>query len=104
VAGWLGLSCACLATAQTPQTLRIDQAGKTRRVYVRRRDLIRAHGLQPRDLRRVDPSLRCAAGATRSRPEAAWGACPLHPTPRSCHFPAGQGALGRPTVCLAPCQ
>jgi hypothetical protein len=26
-------------------------------VYVRRRDLIRAHGLQPRDLRRVDPSL-----------------------------------------------
>ncbi|EFN51929.1 hypothetical protein CHLNCDRAFT_139580 [Chlorella variabilis] len=39
------------------ETLRIDQAGKTRRVYVRRRDLIRAHGLQPRDLRRVDPSL-----------------------------------------------
>jgi hypothetical protein len=39
------------------QTLRIDQSGKTRRVYVKRRDLIRAHGLQPRDLRRVDPSL-----------------------------------------------
>ncbi|PSC71249.1 Mg2+ transporter [Micractinium conductrix] len=39
------------------ETLRIDMAGKTRRVYVRRRDLIRAHGLQPRDLRRVDPSL-----------------------------------------------
>lgn len=45
------------------QTLRIDQAGKTRRVYVRRRDLIRAHGLQPRDLRRVDPSLRCGPAA-----------------------------------------
>ncbi|GAB4819983.1 hypothetical protein N2152v2_007029 [Parachlorella kessleri] len=39
------------------ETLRIDQSGKTRRVYVKRRDLIRAHGLQPRDLRRVDPSL-----------------------------------------------
>lgn len=26
-------------------------------MYVKRRDLIRAHGLQPRDLRRVDPSL-----------------------------------------------
>lgn len=39
------------------ETLRIDQSGRTRRIYVRRRDLVRAHGLQPRDLRRVDPSL-----------------------------------------------
>ena len=31
---------------------RIDKQGKTRRVYVRRRDLIRTHSLQPRDLRR----------------------------------------------------
>lgn len=58
------LTCASLfcpsPTCPAWQTLRIDQAGKTRRVYVRRRDLIRAHGLQPRDLRRVDPSLRCA--------------------------------------------
>lgn len=53
--------------APAKQTLRIDQAGKTRRVYVRRRDLIRAHGLQPRDLRRVDPSLRCAPGAAGVR-------------------------------------
>jgi Mg2+ and Co2+ transporter CorA len=36
---------------------RIDKQGKSRRVYVRRRDLIRTHSLQPRDLRRVDPSL-----------------------------------------------
>jgi hypothetical protein len=36
---------------------RIDKLGKSRRVYVRRRDLIRTHSLQPRDLRRVDPSL-----------------------------------------------
>jgi len=36
---------------------RIDKQGKSRRVYVRKRDLIRTHSLQPRDLRRVDPSL-----------------------------------------------
>lgn len=39
------------------QALRIDSAGKSRRVYLRRRDLIRRHNLQPRDLRRMDPSL-----------------------------------------------
>ena len=39
------------------QVLRLDMAGKTRRIYVKRRDLLRAHGLQPRDLRRIDPSL-----------------------------------------------
>ena len=36
--------------------LRIDNAGRTRRIYVKRRDLLRANGLQPRDLRRIDPS------------------------------------------------
>ena len=36
--------------------LRIDSAGRTRRIYVKRRDLLRANGLQPRDLRRIDPS------------------------------------------------
>ena len=46
---------------------RIDQQGKARRVYVRRRDLIRTHGLQPRDLRRVDPSL----SPTKSSPSIA---------------------------------
>eukprot|EP00890_Picochlorum_soloecismus_P002170 jgi/Picsp_1/2954/NSC_01178-R1_metal ion transporter family len=39
------------------EALRIDSAGKSRRVYLRRRDLIRRHNLQPRDLRRMDPSL-----------------------------------------------
>ena len=38
------------------QVLRIDSAGRTRRIYVKRRDLLRANGLQPRDLRRIDPS------------------------------------------------
>lgn len=38
------------------QVLRIDTAGRTRRIYVKRRDLLRANGLQPRDLRRIDPS------------------------------------------------
>ncbi|CAL8467778.1 g7316 [Coccomyxa elongata] len=39
------------------EVLRVDPAGKTRRIYVKRRDLLRANGLQPRDLRRIDPSL-----------------------------------------------
>jgi len=45
------------ARALGGQVLRIDKAGKTRRIYVKRRDLLRANGLQPRDLRRIDPSL-----------------------------------------------
>ena len=56
--------CLFRRRSATLQTLRIDQQGKTRRVYVRRRDLIRAHSLQPRDLRRVDPSL----GPTKTSP------------------------------------
>lgn len=39
------------------QVLRLDPAGRTRRIYVKRRDLLRGIGLQPRDLRRIDPSL-----------------------------------------------
>lgn len=39
------------------EVLRIDPNGKTRRIYVRRRDLLRGYCLQPRDLRRIDPSL-----------------------------------------------
>jgi magnesium transporter len=41
----------------SPQVLRVDVSGQVRRVHVRRRDLLREHGLQPRDLRRVDPSV-----------------------------------------------
>jgi hypothetical protein len=58
------------------ETLRIDKAGKTRRVYVRRRDLIRSHGLQPRDLRRVDPSLS-ALGTKTSQTVAIRDGCVL---------------------------
>ncbi|CAG9467359.1 unnamed protein product [Pedinophyceae sp. YPF-701] len=39
------------------EVLRIDGAGNTQRLYVRRRDVLRANGLQPRDLRRIDPSM-----------------------------------------------
>lgn len=39
------------------EVLRVDPSGKTRRIYVRRRDLLRGYCLQPRDLRRIDPSL-----------------------------------------------
>jgi hypothetical protein len=39
------------------EVLRVDTSGRKRRIYVKRRDLLRANGLQPRDLRRVDPSL-----------------------------------------------
>ena len=39
------------------EVLRVDGSGVGRRIYVKRRDLLRANGLQPRDLRRIDPSL-----------------------------------------------
>ncbi|KAI8477146.1 MAG: Mg2+ transporter protein, partial [Monoraphidium minutum] len=42
------------------QVLRVDALGQVRRVHARRRDLLREHGLQPRDLRRVDPSVDVA--------------------------------------------
>lgn len=37
------------------EVLRVDNAGQHRRIYVKRRDLVRTHGLKPRDLRRIDP-------------------------------------------------
>ena len=37
--------------------LRIDAHGHKRRASIKRRDLLRAHKLQPRDLRRFDPSM-----------------------------------------------
>lgn len=39
------------------QVLRLDKSGKVRRLYMRRRDLIRQFDLLPRDLRRIDPTL-----------------------------------------------
>lgn len=39
------------------QVLRIDRTGKTSKVYIKRRDLLRKNRLLPRDLRRIDPSL-----------------------------------------------
>ena len=35
----------------------MDTHGAKRRASIKRRDLLRAHRLQPRDLRRFDPSL-----------------------------------------------
>lgn len=45
------------ASVATFEVLRVDSSGQVRRVHVRRRDLLREHALQPRDLRRVDPSV-----------------------------------------------
>eukprot|EP00798_Chlamydomonas_sp_ICE-L_P017634 gene17634-23977_t len=39
------------------QVLKMDAAGNCRLVHVRRRDLLREHRIQPRDLRRIDPSV-----------------------------------------------
>lgn len=35
----------------------VDEVGRVRSMFVKRRDLLREHNLQPRDLRRIDPSL-----------------------------------------------
>ena len=56
----LAHTCVCIAL----QILRLNTSGKTRRMYVKRRDLLRANGLQPRDLRRIDPS----QGVTKTSP------------------------------------
>lgn len=40
-----------------PQVLRLDARGRSRGFYVRRRDVLREHKLQPRDLRRIEPSV-----------------------------------------------
>ncbi|GFH13360.1 uncharacterized protein HaLaN_09230, partial [Haematococcus lacustris] len=37
--------------------LRLDAAGRTRKFFVRRRDLLREYRMQPRDLRRIDPTI-----------------------------------------------
>lgn len=47
----------CLRQNTSAQVLKLSSTGKTRRIYVKRRDLLRANHLQPRDLRRIDPSL-----------------------------------------------
>lgn len=39
------------------EVLRLEAAGSSRGFYVRRRDVLREHKLQPRDLRRIDPSV-----------------------------------------------
>lgn len=41
----------------TYEVLRLDQNGKVRQGYARRRDLLREYRLQPRDLRRIDPTV-----------------------------------------------
>jgi hypothetical protein len=51
-------------TRRRLQVLRIHADGKARRLYVKRRDLLREHRLQPRDLRRLDP----AADPTKTSP------------------------------------
>ena len=65
LSGWLSPAGICqqavdlqVISVMTPlQVLKISKSGKTRKIYVRRRDLLRGHKLQPRDLRRIDPSL-----------------------------------------------
>lgn len=39
------------------QVLRLDEAGAVRRLRIKRRDLLREYGLQPRDMRRIDPTI-----------------------------------------------
>ncbi|KAJ9527078.1 hypothetical protein QJQ45_025221 [Haematococcus lacustris] len=39
------------------EVLRLDAAGRTRKFFVRRRDLLREYRMQPRDLRRIDPTI-----------------------------------------------
>jgi len=46
-----------LSLHAAPQVLRIDRTGKSNKVYIKRRDLLRKNRLLPRDLRRIDPSL-----------------------------------------------
>lgn len=41
----------------SPQVLRLDQNGAVRRLRIKRRDLLRNYRLQPRDLRRIDPTI-----------------------------------------------
>ncbi|GAX82223.1 hypothetical protein CEUSTIGMA_g9651.t1 [Chlamydomonas eustigma] len=41
----------------TFEVLRLEASGRSRQVYARRRDLLKEHRLQPRDLRRIDLSV-----------------------------------------------
>lgn len=47
----------CFVTYINAQVLRLDEAGAVRRLRIKRRDLLREHRLQPRDLRRIDPTI-----------------------------------------------
>jgi hypothetical protein len=52
--------CRCKSVYFLPlsyQVLRLDETGAVRRLRIKRRDLLREHHLQPRDLRRIDPSI-----------------------------------------------
>lgn len=46
-----------LKSYATVQVLSLDGHGRTQRLHVKRRDLLRGIKLQPRDLRRIEPSL-----------------------------------------------
>jgi hypothetical protein len=56
-----GLNTGTLLTAHIVkanyEVLRLDETGAVRRLRIKRRDLLREHGLQPRDLRRIDPTI-----------------------------------------------
>ena len=61
---WDESSEEAVADLQTPaigkavfECMRVDTQGKTRSTSLRRRDLIKRYKLQPRDLRRIDPSM-----------------------------------------------
>ncbi|GMH43523.1 hypothetical protein BSKO_11445 [Bryopsis sp. KO-2023] len=45
------------------EVLRLDKNGKHRKIFVKRRDLLRNYGLMPRDIRRIDPALDRAHSA-----------------------------------------
>ncbi|MEW5303380.1 MAG: hypothetical protein WDW36_006080 [Sanguina aurantia] len=48
------------------EVLRVDCSGRVLSINARRRDLLREHRLQPRDLRRIDPTVDNAAKASPS--------------------------------------
>lgn len=52
--GEIGLKASTKSRA-VYEVLRLDREGRNRRTYVKRRDLLRAHGLKPRDLRCIEP-------------------------------------------------
>lgn len=52
-----GRTHAATADHTPTQVLRLEASGRTRKLYVRRRDLLKEFRLQPRDLRRIDPTI-----------------------------------------------